>query len=127
MTNIHLSLDTHALEALKNTSKIEDKYELLLNFNSNFDAFDTPEFKNADNLFEGCTVRTWLFKINDKPLGYSESRLINGLLYLVIFNIHNHSNIEEIIEYYNIGFFYSNIRISSLQKVFNYLTTINNS
>jgi sulfur transfer protein SufE len=127
MTNIHLSLDTKALEDLKNTTKTEAKYELLLNFNSNFDAFDNPEFKNADNLFEGCTVRTWLFRIEDKPYGYSESRLINGLLYLVLFNIHNLKSIEEIIEFYDVGFFYSNIRITSLRKVFDYLTIISNS
>jgi sulfur transfer protein SufE len=122
MTNTYLSSNTKAIQELKSSLKLESKYELLLNFNSEFNQFDTPEFKTADNLFEGCTVRTWLFKIDNIPFGYSESRLINGLIYLVINNINNLNSIEEIIEFYNIGFFYSNIRISSLEKVFSFLT-----
>lgn len=122
MTNTKLILDTRALEALKQTTKTEEKYAILLQFNSNFDDYNSPEFKNANNLFEGCTVRTWLFEYDNINLGYSESRLINGLFYVIIFNIYNAMSIEDIIEYYDIGFFYSNIRISSLQKVFDFLT-----
>jgi sulfur transfer protein SufE len=125
MTNIHLSHNTSAIQELKSTTKLESKYELLLSFNSEFEQFDNPEFKTKDNLFEGCTVRTWLFEYNQTKCGYSESRLINGLIYLIIFNENQFPNVEAIIDYYDIGFFYSNIRIASLQKVFDYLSITN--
>jgi sulfur transfer protein SufE len=127
MTNTILSLNLKAIQALKQSKSNEEKYEILLNFNTEFEQFDNPEFKTKDNLFEGCTVRTWLFDIESIHYGYSESRLINGLIYLVINNINNLKNMDEIIEFYDIGFFYSNIRISSLEKVFDYLITNSNS
>ena len=122
MKNTHLSSLESLLDELKNTSEIEKKYEILLSFNSFFDQYDSPSFKNADNIFGDCTVRIWLFEVDGVKVGYSESRLINGLLYLIINNVNHLTSIEDIIKYYSICFFYSNMRINSLKKVFDHLT-----
>jgi sulfur transfer protein SufE len=114
------------LKELKNTNLIPLKYAKLIEL-SKYNVYDNLDFKIQTNLLPDCAAKTWLFKniynANEFNTAYSESRLINSLIIIIKNKEQEYHDIGELIEDYGVNFFYSNIRVKSLQKMFLHLTT----
>jgi sulfur transfer protein SufE len=98
-------------------------YEKLIFLDSQIDYSKMNNFKQEKYKLKDCVVKTWLINNGDND-AFSESRLINGLILIIKYSDKKFDNIEELIKYYNLSYFYSNIRIESLKTMFYHLTKV---
>lgn len=97
---------------LRVTEDQEEKYEILIKLARQKADFPT-ERKTKPNLVPNCTVRIW----NYQGEVWSDSRLINALL--IVIQNNKCKDIKKLLEYYNIGDFYSTLRVETLSLLMN--------
>jgi sulfur transfer protein SufE len=114
------TLITKLIEDIKSSKVDSQRYELLINLAS-FNEDPGFQYKNLVNKLTDCASKTWLYTIEDEPMAYSESRLINGLIVLLTFDKES-KNIVDLMDKYYITPFYSSLRKLALEALYNHLT-----
>lgn len=114
------TLITKLIEDIKSSKVDSQRYELLINLAS-FNEDPGFQYKNLINKLTDCASKTWLYTIDDEPMAYSESRLINGLIVLLTFDKES-KNIVDLMDKYYITPFYSSLRKQALEALYFHLT-----
>ena len=112
---------------LKSNNSWEKKYKSLLQLGKLVESIPL-EKKNDENLISGCENNVWLsITLDDEKLNiylYSESRLINGIIYLLLDFIQNQSldflkksDLSNILKAYDLPSTLSATKMSGIESI----------